>query len=67
MTSAKQAAPTGGQLLDLARADLEEWAAVYRERDARVIRARRCGLGVNEITRLSGLAKPTVLRILASS
>lgn len=51
----------------MARQDLEAWAQVYGQRDARVVQASRAGLGVNEITRISGLAKTTVLRILRSA
>jgi len=48
----------------MARRDLQRWARVYSERDAVIRRASASGVGVNEITRVTGLAKTTVLRIL---
>lgn len=51
----------------IARQDLEAWAYVYQQRDARIVQAHKSGLGVNEITRITGLAKTTVLRVLGSS
>jgi hypothetical protein len=53
-------------LLDSSRRDLDAWARVYRQRDERIRLAYSCGLGVNEITRRTGLAKTTVLRILVT-
>lgn len=50
-----------------ARRALVQWAALYATRDTRILAARAAGLGVNEITRLTGLAKTTVLRALAVS
>jgi hypothetical protein len=49
---------------DTARRDLRRWATVYGQRDQLVRLAADAGLGVNEITRITGLAKTTVLRIL---
>jgi DNA invertase Pin-like site-specific DNA recombinase len=49
----------------MARKDLEAWRRMYDQRDERVILAHKSGVGVNEIARLTGLAKTTVLRILA--
>jgi DNA invertase Pin-like site-specific DNA recombinase len=51
-------------LADMARKDLRRWAKVYAERDQVVRLAASSGVGVNEITRITGLAKTTVLRIL---
>lgn len=48
----------------MARDDLKRWARIHAERDARVISASRSGLSTNEIVRITGLAKTTVLRIL---
>lgn len=47
-----------------ARRDLRRWATVYSQRDELIHSAKAAGLGVNEITRLTGLAKTTVLRVL---
>jgi hypothetical protein len=47
-----------------ARKSLRQWAAVNATRDERIISASAAGVGVNEITRLTGLAKTTVLTIL---
>lgn len=52
------------QTEDKPRRDLEAWARVYAQRDERVIAAAGAGVGVNEIARITGLAKTTVLRIL---
>lgn len=54
-------------LLDMSRRDLARWARVNAERDQLVRQARASGLGVNEITRITGLAKTTVIRILAEA
>jgi DNA invertase Pin-like site-specific DNA recombinase len=51
----------------MARKDLDRWARVNAQRDELVRQARASGLGVNEITRRTGLAKTTVLRILGAS
>lgn len=51
-------------LAELGRKDLRRWAKVYAERDAVIRTAHASGVGVNEITRITGLAKTTVLRIL---
>jgi DNA invertase Pin-like site-specific DNA recombinase len=51
-------------LIAMARRDLQRWAKVYAQRDAQVRLAHESGIGVNEITRTTGLAKTTVLRIL---
>ncbi len=51
-------------LADLARKDLRRWAKVYAERDQVIRQAARSGIGVNEIARITGLAKTTVLRVL---
>lgn len=51
--------------LDSIRRELQAWAKVYGERDERVRQAKRSGLSTGEIARLTGLAKTTVLRILA--
>ena len=55
-----------GALLELARKDLRAWRRMYEQRDERIRLAYRSGLGVNEITRITGLAKTTVLRIVAA-
>lgn len=52
-------------LTDMARKDLRRWAKVYAQRDEVVKLAASSGVGVNEIARITGLAKTTVLRILA--
>lgn len=52
-------------LADTARRDLRRWAKVYAERDEIVRSSARAGVGVNEIARITGLAKTTVIRILA--
>jgi hypothetical protein len=67
MTTETGAARTDGARKRLARSDLQAWATVYAERDDRIRLAASEGLGVNEITRITGLAKTTVLRILAAS
>lgn len=54
------------QRTDTARRDLRRWATVYAQRDGMIRDARAAGLGVNEITRLTGLAKTTVIRVLAA-
>jgi hypothetical protein len=58
LTKARQA------LTDITRKDLQRWAKVYAQRDQLVRDAATRGVGVNEITRITGLAKTTVLRIL---
>jgi DNA invertase Pin-like site-specific DNA recombinase len=63
-TDAPQRMKPRAGLLKLAREDLTAWARVYAERDERVKLAAQSGLGVNEIARITGLAKTTVLRIL---
>lgn len=47
-----------------AHRELKRWAAVYARRDEVVRAAAAAGIGVNEITRTTGLAKTTILRIL---
>lgn len=51
-------------LVQLAVLDLQRWARVNAERDQLVYQARVSGVGVNEIARITGLAKTTVIRIL---
>jgi DNA invertase Pin-like site-specific DNA recombinase len=51
-------------LVGMARKSLTRWAANYAQRDELVRLAAASGLGVNEITRITGLAKTTVIRIL---
>jgi hypothetical protein len=51
-------------ITEMARKDLRRMAAVLATRDEVVRRAANSGVGINEIARLSGLAKTTVLRIL---
>lgn len=67
MTTDARAAQADATRKRLARSDLQAWATVYAERDDRIRLAASEGLGVNEITRITGLAKTTVLRILAAS
>ncbi len=43
---------------------LERWAQVYRQRDDLIRAASAAGVGVNEITRITGIAKTTVIRVL---
>lgn len=51
-------------LTEMARKDLARWAKVNAERDELVRQAALSGVGVNEIARITGLAKTTVIRIL---
>lgn len=60
----KLAQAVSDELSRQARRDLDSWARIYRQRDRRIVNAAACGVGVNEITRRTGLAKTTVLRIL---
>jgi hypothetical protein len=53
--------------MDSSRRDLDAWRRNNESRDERIKLAHSCGLGVNEITRRTGLAKTTVLRILGTS
>lgn len=53
-------------LTAMARRDLQRWAKVYAQRDEVVRSAALSGVGVNEIARTTGLAKTTVIRILAA-
>jgi DNA invertase Pin-like site-specific DNA recombinase len=53
-----------GGLTRMARKELRRWATVNAQRDEIVRSAASCGVGVNEIARITGLAKTTVLRIL---
>ena len=46
-----------------ALAALAEWARVHAGRDDRIMAALAAGVGVNEIARVTGMAKTTVLRI----
>lgn len=50
----------------MARRDLQRWAKVYAQRDEMVRQSALSGIGVNEIARITGLAKTTVIRILAA-
>jgi transcriptional regulator of acetoin/glycerol metabolism len=43
---------------------LERWAQVYRQRDDLIRAASAAGVGVNEIARITGIAKTTVIRVL---
>jgi hypothetical protein len=45
-------------------AALERWAQVYRQRDDLIRAASAAGVGVNEIARITGIAKTTVIRVL---
>jgi hypothetical protein len=45
-------------------AALENWARVHRQRDGLIRAAAAAGVGVNEITRITGIAKTTVIRVL---
>jgi len=53
------------EMTETARKDLRRWARVYAQRDQLVREAHDRGVGVNEIARLTDLAKTTVIRILA--
>jgi len=53
------------EIAETARRDLRRWARVYAQRDQLVREAADRGVGVNELARLTGLAKTTVIRILA--
>jgi hypothetical protein len=46
---------------------LRRWAQVHQQRDSLIVAAAAAGVGVNEITRISGIAKTTVLRVLRSA
>lgn len=52
-------------LTAMACRELDRWARVYAERDQLVRSAAQSGVGVNEIARRMGIAKTTVIRILA--
>jgi hypothetical protein len=43
---------------------LKRWAQIYRQRDDLIRAASAAGVGVNEITRITGIAKTTVIRVL---
>jgi hypothetical protein len=45
-------------------AALERWAQAHRQRDDLIRAASAAGVGVNEITRITGIAKTTVIRVL---
>lgn len=51
-------------LTGMARKSLKRWAAVNAQRDELVRSAASLGVGINEIARITGLAKTTVLRIV---
>ncbi len=51
-------------LTDMARKSLKRWAAVNAQRDELVRAAASSGVGINEIARITGLAKTTVIRIV---
>ena len=53
------------EIAETARRDLRRWARVYAQRDQLVRESADRGIGVNELARLTGLAKTTVIRILA--
>jgi DNA invertase Pin-like site-specific DNA recombinase len=48
---------------EAAREALRRWAEVYRQRDELVTSAAASGVGINEIARITGLAKTTIVRI----
>ena len=54
-------------LMAMTRKDLDTWRRVHDSRNERIRSAYAAGLSVNEITRRTGLAKTTVLRILSAS
>ena len=43
---------------------LKKWEQVYRQRDDLIRAASAAGVGVNEIARITGIAKTTVIRVL---
>jgi DNA invertase Pin-like site-specific DNA recombinase len=43
---------------------LRRWAQVYRQRNELIRAASAAGVGVNEIARITGIAKTTVIRVL---
>jgi DNA invertase Pin-like site-specific DNA recombinase len=51
-------------LTEMARKSLKRWAAMNAQRDELVRLAASSGVGINEIARITGLAKTTVLRIV---
>jgi hypothetical protein len=65
-TTRKPASPPpqpGGSVRSHATA-LKRWAQVYRQRDDLIRAASAAGVGVNEIARITGIAKTTVIRVL---
>jgi hypothetical protein len=66
-TARKQASPprlqSGGSVRSHTTA-LKRWAEVYRQRDDLIRAASAAGIGVNEISRITGIAKTTVIRVL---
>jgi hypothetical protein len=48
----------------MARRNLKRWVTVNAQRDELVRSAAATGVGINEIARITGLAKTTVLRIV---
>lgn len=61
------AASALAEMQRISRRDLDAWRRVVEQRDKRILMAYGSGIGVNEITRRTGLAKTTVLRILEAS
>jgi DNA invertase Pin-like site-specific DNA recombinase len=54
-------------LTTMARKSLQRWATVNAQRDELVRLAAKNGVGINEISRITGLAKTTVIRITRST
>jgi ribosome-binding protein aMBF1 (putative translation factor) len=42
--------------------ELEEWGAVYADRDSRIHRARKAGLSQAEVARRMGISRDAVIR-----
>lgn len=66
MNTSEQGPKTPRALTDMSRRELRRFGQVYADRDDMIRRANTCGVGVNEIARLTGLAKTTVIRALGT-